>query len=65
VLLDELDAHAALGKALHQAAQIVQVARQAVHAVHHHRVTLAHEPEQRVELRTLRVLARRLVGELL
>ena len=34
VLPDELDAHAALGESLHQAALIVEIACQAVHAVH-------------------------------
>ena len=63
VLLDELDAHAALGELLHDAAQVVEVAGQPIHAVHHDGVALAHEGEQRVQLRALGVLARRLVGE--
>ncbi len=62
-LLDEFDAHAALGELLHQAAQIIEVARQAVHAMHHHGVALAHEGEQPFQLRTLGVLARRLISE--
>ena len=62
-LLDELDAHAALGELLHQAVQVVEVARQAVHAMHHHRVALAHQGEQPFQLGALRVLARCHVGE--
>ncbi len=46
MLLKELDAYAALGEALHQAAQVVEVARQTIHAVHHDRVAFAHEGEQ-------------------
>jgi hypothetical protein len=61
--LDEFDAHAALGEALHQAAQVVEVARQTIHAVHHHRVAFAHEGEQPFQFGPLGVLARRLVGE--
>ncbi len=52
-----------LGQALHQAAQVVEVPRQAVHAVHHHRVALAHEGEQPFQLGALGVLAACLVGE--
>jgi len=62
-LLDELDAHAAFGQLLHKAAQIIEVARQPIHAVHHHGVAFAHEGQQRIEFRPLGVLARRLVGE--
>lgn len=61
--LQELDAHAALGQLLHQAAQVVEVAGQAIHAVHHHGVALADEAQQRFELGALGVLARGLVGE--
>ena len=61
--LDELDAHAALGQLLHDEAQVVQVARQPVHAVHHHRVALTGEGEQPFQFRTLRVLTRSLVGK--
>ena len=43
--------------------QIIQVARQAVHAVHHHRIVFAHERRQRVELGPLYVLAGRLVDK--
>ena len=48
---------------LHQAAQVIEIARQAIHAVHHHGIALAHEGQQRVELVALRIFARRLVGE--
>jgi hypothetical protein len=61
--LDELDAHAALGQPLHQAAQVIEVARQPIHAVHHHGVAFAHEGQQPFKFGTLGVLARRLVGE--
>ena len=63
VLLDEFDAHAALGQALHDATQVIEIARQPIHALHDDGIAVAHEVEQCVELRTLRVLARRLVGE--
>ena len=62
-LLQELDAHAALGQPLHQTAQIVEVARQAIHAVHHHGIAFADESEHGFQLRALGVLARGLVGE--
>jgi len=52
-----------MGEALHQAAQVVEVARQTIHAVHHHRVSFAHEGEQPFQFGPPCVLARRLVGE--
>ncbi len=55
--------HTALGQLLHQAAQVIKVAGQAIHVVHHHGVALADEAQQRFELGTLGVLARGLVGE--
>ena len=45
------------GQVLHQSTQVVQVARQAVHAVHYHRIILAYERKQCVELGSLDVLA--------
>jgi hypothetical protein len=48
---------------LHQAAQVIEVARQAIHAVNHHGVAFAHEGQQRIELGPLGVFARCLVGE--
>ena len=51
------------GKLLHDEPQVVEVARQPVHAVHHHRVALAREGEQPFQFRTLRVLTRSLVGK--
>jgi len=51
------------GQALHDAAQIIEVPGQPIHAVHHHRVALAHESQQRFQLRALSVLARCRVGE--
>jgi len=62
--LDELDADAALGELLHQAAQVVQVAGQAIHAVHHHRIALARERHHGIELRPMGVLPGRLVNEM-
>ena len=50
-------------KLLHQAAQVVEIARQAIHAVHDHRVALAHEAEQILQLRAAHILAGGLVGE--
>ena len=49
--------HTALGQLLHQAAQVIKVAGQAIHVVHHHGVALADEAQQRFELGTLGVLA--------
>jgi hypothetical protein len=63
VFLDELDVDAALDQLLHQPAQVIEVARQAIHAVHDDGIALAHESQQRLELGPLRVLARGLVGE--
>ncbi len=45
------------------AAQVVEVARQTIHAVHHDRVAFAHEGEQPFQFGPPCVLARRLVGE--
>ena len=56
IFLNELDAHAALGKLLHDEPQVVEVSRQPVHAMHHHRVALAREGERPVQFRTLPVL---------
>ena len=47
---------------LHQTA-IVEVTGQPIHAVHHDRVTLTNERQQRLQLRPMRVLARRHVDE--
>ena len=52
-----------LWTALHQAAQVVEVACQTIHAVHHHRVAFAHEGEQPFQFGPPGILARRLVGE--
>ncbi len=46
-----------------RAAQVVEVARQTIHAVHHDRVAFAHEGEQPFQFGPPCVLARRLVGE--
>ena len=62
--LHEFDAYAVLGKLLHQAAQIVQVARQAIHAVHHYRVAFARKRQQGIKLRPLGILAGCHVDEL-
>ena len=61
--LDELDAHAVAGQLLHNAPQVVEVARQPVHAMHHHGVALAHKGERPVQFRTVRVLPGRRVGK--
>lgn len=55
--------HTALGQLLHQAAQIIEVSCQAIHAVHHHGVAFANETEHGLQLGTLGVLARGFVGE--
>jgi hypothetical protein len=51
VLRDELDPDALFGQATYQTPEVVEVAGQPVHRVHDHRVAVADEPEQRVELR--------------
>lgn len=61
--LDEFDAYSTFGQRLYQPAKIVQVRRQAVHAVHNYRVSLPSERQQSVELRLLRVLGRGLVSK--
>ena len=63
MFLDELDVDAALDQLLHQAAQVIEIARQAIHAVHDHGIALAHEGQQRLELGPLCILARGLVRE--
>jgi len=57
------DAHAALSQLLYQATQVIEVAGQPIHAVHHHCIAFADEAQQRFELGALGVLARCLVGE--
>ncbi len=59
----EFDAHAALGQALHDAAQVIQVACQPIHAVHHHGIAFAYKRKQTYKLGALGVLAGCLVGE--
>ena len=54
---------AALDELVHQSAQIVEVACQAIHAVHHHRVALAHEGDQPFQLGAMGILTRCLIGE--
>ncbi len=55
-LLQELDAHAALSQLLYQATQVIEVAGQPIHAVHHHCIAFADEAQQRFELGALGVL---------
>ncbi|AAS76312.1 hypothetical protein SCH_028 (plasmid) [Salmonella enterica subsp. enterica serovar Choleraesuis str. SC-B67] len=54
---------APLCQPLDDAAQVIKVACQPVHAMHHHGVALADEGQQPFQLGTLGVLARSLVGE--
>ncbi len=61
-LLQELDAHAALSQLLYQATQVIEVAGQPIHAVHHHCIAFADEAQQRSSWGA-GVLARCLVGE--
>jgi hypothetical protein len=63
VLLDELDADPATCQRLHDLTQVIEVAREPVHAVHDYRVAGAHEYRERFQLRALRVFARRFVAE--
>ncbi|BEA04974.1 hypothetical protein VEE15_49570 (plasmid) [Escherichia coli] len=55
--------HAALCQRLHDPAQIIEIARQAIHAMHHHGVAGAGEAYQRFQLRTLDILAGCLVAK--
>ena len=48
---------------LHDLTQAIEVAREPVHAMHDHRVAGAHERHDRLQLRALRVFARRFVAE--
>lgn len=57
-----LNAEALLRK-VNQATQVIEVAGQPIHAVHHHCIAFADEAQQRFELGALGVLARCLVGE--
>ncbi len=63
VLLDELDADATPRQCLHDGAKVVEIAREAVHAVDDHRIAGAGERGQRLQLRPFGVLARSLVGK--
>jgi len=63
LFLYELDLDTAGGEAAHSGAQVVEVAGQPVHRVHHHGVTLADELQHRRQLRPVQVLARHVVGE--
>jgi len=50
---------------MYQLAQVIEVARQSIHTVHHHGVALAHEGQQPFKFGTLRVFARSLIGKYL
>ena len=54
----KLNTHPAFGQHLDDMAKIAQLAGKLVHAMHDHRIAGAHEGQQRVELRSLRVLSR-------
>jgi hypothetical protein len=61
--LDELDPHAFVGEAAHDASQIVEVAGESVHRVDNDAVAVAYERQHLVEFRAEGVLAGGLVGE--
>jgi hypothetical protein len=63
VFLDELDADASLRLLLDEAAKVIDVAGQPVHAMHHDGVALAGVGEQGLQLRPFGVFSGRLVGE--
>ena len=48
---------------LYQAAQVVEIADEAIHAMHNHRVALPHILKHRLELWARRILARCFVSE--
>ena len=60
---DKLHAHAPLCQPLNDAAQVIKVACQPVHAVHYHGIALADEGQQPFKFGALRVLAGSLIGE--
>ncbi len=60
---EELDAHALGGQLTHDAAEVVEVAGEAVHGVHDHGVPVADEAEQGHPLRPVGVFARRALSE--
>jgi len=63
VFLDEFDADAALRERPHDVAQVIEIARQAIHGMDDHRVARAGKTEQRRQLRPPGILAGRLLGE--
>jgi hypothetical protein len=56
-------AHPARGQFTDQATQILEVPRQAIHAMDYHGVAIAYEGQQRRQLRTLGILGRHLIGK--
>jgi hypothetical protein len=61
VLFDKLDLDALAGQGMHDPAQIIQIPRQPVHAVHHDRVAVACVAHEQIELGPLGVFARGLI----
>jgi len=58
VFLNEFYMHASLRQYLHDAAQIIEIARQAIHAMYKHNVAGARETHQRIQFRALGILTR-------
>jgi hypothetical protein len=63
VFFQKLDANATLGEHLDDAAKVVKVAGEAVHAVDDHHIAFADEGEKGVKLRAAGVLAGGFIGE--
>jgi len=61
--LDELDPDASFGQHLDQPPQVIQISRQAIHAVHNNSIALTSEGKERLELRPLGILAGGFVGK--
>jgi len=59
-LFDELDPDGPPGEGLDQLAQLVEVASEAIHAVHDHRAAFPDERQHGFELGSVDVFARRL-----
>jgi hypothetical protein len=55
VFFEELDAHASASQCVDNPAQIIQVPREPVHAMHDNRVAGTRKAHQQFQLRTVRI----------
>jgi hypothetical protein len=63
VFFQEFNLDAAPGESLDDAAEVVEVAGEAVHAVDNHRIAFTDEGEEGIELRAAGILAGGFIGE--